>query len=67
MSKMSQLALEIECALDDGFSYEEIIQGLMNEYEGLTAEEAREMIDSTVRGMDEYERQCEIAAEARFV
>ena len=67
MSKMSQLALEIECALDDGFSYEEIIQGLMNEYEGLTAEEAREMIDSTVRGMDEDERAREIAAEARFV
>ena len=64
MSKMSQLALEIECALDDGFSYEEIIQGLMNDHEGLTAEEARELIDSAVRGMDEYERQCEIAAEA---
>jgi len=67
MSKMSQLALEIECALDDGFSYEEIIQGLMNEYEGLTAEEARELIDSAVRGMDEDERAREIAAEARFV
>ena len=67
MSKMSQLALEIECALDDGFSYEEIIQGLMNEYEFLTAETAREWIDSAVRGMDEYERRCEIDAEARFV
>lgn len=66
MSKMSQLAAEIECALDDGFSYEEIIQGLMNEYEGLTAEEARELIDSTVRGMDEDERAREIAAEAFY-
>ncbi len=66
MSKMSQLAAEIECALDDGFSYDEIIQGLQNEYD-ITRAEALKLINGVSAAMDADERAREIAAEARFV
>lgn len=66
MSRMSELALQIECALDDGFSYDDIIQGLMNEYE-FTRAEALSMINSTVKLMDEDERAREIATEASYL
>jgi len=65
MSKLSQLALEIESSLDDGFSYEEIIQGLQNEYD-FTAAEALSLINSTVKMMDAAERAREIATEASY-
>jgi len=66
MSRMSELALQIECALDDGFSYDDIIQGLMNEHE-FTRAEALSMINSTVKLMDEDERAREIATEASYL
>ncbi len=65
MSKMSQLALEIECALDDGFSYDEIIQGLQNEYD-ITRAEALKLINGVSAAMDADERAREIAAEAFY-
>ncbi len=65
MSKMSQLAAEIECALDDGFSYDEIIQGLQNEYD-ITRAEALKMINGVSAAMDADERAREIAAEAYY-
>jgi hypothetical protein len=63
---MSDIAASIECALDDGFTYEEIIQGLMNEYTCLDRESARQLIDGVVHIIDECERAAEIAAEASF-
>jgi hypothetical protein len=63
---MSELALDIECALDDGFSYEEIIQGLVNEY-GCTPAQALSLINDTVREMDADERAREIEAEASYL
>ena len=65
MSRMSEIAAEIECALDDGFSYDEIIQGLQNEYE-ITRAEALEMINGVSAAMDADERAREIAAEAYY-
>lgn len=65
MAKLSKLVLEIESALDDGFSYDEIIQGLMNEH-NFTRAEALKMINSTVKLMDENERAREIATEASY-
>ena len=65
MSRMSQLALEIECALDDGFSYDEIIVGLQNEY-GFSRAEALCLINKTVKYLDEAERFREIQSEALF-
>lgn len=65
MAKLSKLALEIESSLDDGFSYDEIIQGLMNEYD-FTRTEALSMINSTVKLMDANERAREIATEASY-
>lgn len=65
MSRMSELALEIECALDDGFSYDEIIVGLQNEH-GFSRAEALCMINKTVKYLDEAERFCEIQSEALF-
>ena len=66
MSKMSQLAAEIECALDDGFSYDEIIQGLQNEYE-ITRACALQLINGTVKAMDASERRREIETEAKYI
>ena len=60
---MSDIAFEIECALDDGFTYDEIIQGLINQY-GCTRSEAFSMINSTIRIMDREERAAEIQFEA---
>ena len=65
MSRMSELALEIECALDDGFTYDEIIQGLQNEH-GFSRAEALCMINKTVKYLDEAERFREIQSEAMF-
>ena len=65
MSRMSELALEIECALDDGFSYPEIMQGLQNEY-GFSRAEALHMVNQAVKYLDEAERLREIQAEAMF-
>ena len=66
MSRMSELAADIECALDDGFSYEEIIQGLVNEH-GCTPAQALSLINATVREMDADERAREIATEASYL
>ena len=65
MSRMSELALEIECALDDGFSYPEIMQGLQNEH-GFSRAEALHMVNQAVKYLDEAERFREIQAEAMF-
>ena len=68
MSRMSELALEIECALDDGFTYDEIIQGLQNEH-GFSRAEALcmiNMVNQAVKYLDEAERLREIQAEAMF-
>ena len=65
MSRMSELALEIECALDDGFSYPEIMQGLQNEH-GFSRAEALHMVNQAVKYLDEVERLREIQAEAMF-
>jgi hypothetical protein len=63
---MSELAADIECALDDGFSYDDIIQGLINEH-ACTRAEALSMINAVVKYMDEDERAREIAAEASYL
>ena len=65
MSRMSELALEIECALDDGFTYPEIMQGLQNEH-GFSRAEALHMVNQAVKYLDEVERLREIQAEAMF-
>ena len=66
MSRMSELALEIECALDDGFSYPEIMECLQNQH-GFSRAEALHMVNQAVKYLDEAERFREIQAEARFV
>ena len=63
---MSDIAASIECALDDGFSYEEIITGLMNEYTFLSRAEALQLINGVVHIIDECERAAEIATEASY-
>ena len=65
MSRMSELALQIECALDDGFTYDEIIVGLQNEH-GFSRAEALHMVNQAVKYLDEAERHREIQAEAMF-
>lgn len=65
MSRMSELAAEIECALDDGFTYDEIIEGLQNQY-GFSRAEGLCMVNQAVKYMDEAERSREIHAEAMF-
>ena len=65
MARMSELAAEIECALDDGFSYDEIIQGLQNEY-GFGRAAALKMINDTVKAMDAEELRREIETEAKY-
>ena len=65
MSRMSELALQIECALDDGFTYPEIMQGLQNEH-GFSRAEALHMVNQAVKYLDEAERLREIQAEAMF-
>ena len=65
MSRMSEIAAEIECALDDGFSYDEIIQGLQNEY-GCSRVEALKMVNGVSAAMDADERAREIAAEVSY-
>jgi hypothetical protein len=63
---MSDIAIDIENALDEGLYYEEIIDMLVKQYTMLTPSDARQMIDGVVRIIDECERAAEIAAEARF-
>lgn len=63
---MSDIAIDIENALDEGLYYEEIIEMLVREYPMLTPSDARQMIDGVARIIDECERAAEIAAEARF-
>ena len=63
---MSDIAASIECALDDGFSYDEIITGLVNEYPFLSRADALQFINGVVRIMDECERAAEIATEASY-
>ncbi len=65
MSRMSELALEIECALDDGFTYPEIMVGLQNQH-GFSRAEALHMINEAVKYLDEAERFREIQSEALF-
>lgn len=63
---MSEIAGSIECALDDGLYYEEIVENLMTEYTSLSRADALQMINEVVRGIDARERAAEIAAEAYY-
>ena len=63
---MSDIAIDIENALNEGLYYEEIIEMLVKQYPMLTPSDARQMIDGVARIIDECERAAEIAAEARF-
>lgn len=63
---MSDIAASIECALDDGFTYDEIIEGLMNEYTFLSRAEALQLVNGVVHIIDECERAAEIATEASY-
>ena len=62
---MSDIAASIECALDDGFTYPEIMQGLQNQY-GFSRAEALHMINQAVKYLDEAERFREVHAEASY-
>lgn len=62
---MSDIAASIECALDDGFSYPEIMLGLQNQY-GFSRAEALHMINQAVKYLDEAERFREVHAEASY-
>lgn len=47
MSKMSDLAIDIENALEDGFSLETIVVGIMNDY-GLGRAEALKFVNQVM-------------------